>query len=118
MNPFPDSKSSTGLDANIAGVLCYLLLWVTGIIFLLVEKDSKFVRFHALQSLFFFGGITALFLVFSFFSVFLFPWVIAFMLVPLLQIAAFILWVVLMIKAYQGELWKLPWVGDLALQYA
>ena len=44
-------KSSTGLDENVAGVLCYLFWWVSGLIFAVLETRSNFVRFHALQSI-------------------------------------------------------------------
>ena len=44
-------KSSTGLDANLAAMLCYAIGWVTGLIFFVVEKDSRFVKFHAMQSI-------------------------------------------------------------------
>jgi hypothetical protein len=56
--PAAGGKSSTGLDENIAGLLCYVAGWVTGIIFLVIEKDSKTVKFHAWQSIFTFGGLT------------------------------------------------------------
>ena len=49
-------KSSTGLDPNLAAALAYLLGFLTGILFLVIEKDSKFVRFHALQSTMVFLG--------------------------------------------------------------
>lgn len=53
-------KSSTGLEPNIAGLLCYILGWISGIIFFLIESENKFVRFHAMQSIVTFGGLTVL----------------------------------------------------------
>ncbi len=50
--------STTGLEPNVAGLLCYLGAWITGIIFLVIEQKSKFVRFHALQSIVTFGALT------------------------------------------------------------
>ena len=50
-------KSSTGLDAKVAGLLCYVVGWVTGLIFFLIEKENKFVRFHAMQSIIVFGSL-------------------------------------------------------------
>ena len=50
-----EGKTSMGLEPNTAGLLCYLLGWVTGIIFFILEKDNKYVRFHALQSIIVFG---------------------------------------------------------------
>lgn len=100
--------TDTGIKPNVAALLSYLLGFITGLIFLLIEKNNKFVRFHALQSIATFGFI------------FVAQWVIAFIPVlgpvisGLLSITAVVLWVVLMVKAYQGEKYKLPWLGDLA----
>ena len=107
--------TSTGIQPNVAGLLSYLLGWVTGLIFFLIEKDNKFVRFHAMQSMIVFGGLTIFNIVFSmilsilriYFGFFFFQ---------LIWLAAFVLWIVLMIKAYQGEKFKLPVVGDIAEQ--
>ncbi len=92
-------QSSTGLEANVAGFLCYLLGFVTGIIFLVVEKQSSFVKFHAKQSTITFLIILAL------------SWipVIGF----LFWILGVILWLLLMIKALQGKQYSLPIVGKL-----
>jgi uncharacterized membrane protein len=104
-------KTSIGLDENIASLLCYLLVWVTGIIFYLIEKDNKMVKFHAAQSVLTFLPLT---IVYWFISL-LFWWsVIGYILGMLIGIVMFILWIVLMIKAYQGEMFKLPVVGDIA----
>jgi uncharacterized membrane protein len=93
----------TGLPKNTAAALSYVLGWITGIVFLLIEKD-KFVRFHAAQSVVVFGILTVLVLIPGI------GWVIA----PLAWIVGFVLWLVLIFKAYQGEEFKLPWIGDLA----
>jgi len=100
-------KSSTGLQPNIAALLSYLVGFITGIIFLVIEKENKFVRFHAMQSIFTFGAIFILQFacVISLFLIFL---------VPLINLASLVLWVLLMVKAYQGETFKLPIVGDMA----
>ena len=102
-------KSATGLDANVAAMLSYLAGFITGIIFILIEKDNKFVRFHAMQSIIVFGTIFVLQTVFVFFPFFI-------MLLPLLGLLSLILWIVLMVKAYQGEMFKLPIAGDMASQ--
>jgi len=102
------NKTQTGLNQNVAGLLCYVFGWVTGIIFLLVEKENKFVRFHAMQSVVTFLGLTIIAIVapvIPFFGV-----VISFLTWPV----SIILWVVLMMKAYNGEKYKLPWAGDFA----
>ncbi len=100
-------KSSTGLNANVAGLLCYLAWWVSGLVFILIEKDSKFVRFHALQSIYVFGPITVASIILGWIPI------LSFVLSPLVWLLGIVLWIVLMIKAYQGEMFKLPWVGDL-----
>jgi uncharacterized membrane protein len=101
-------KSSTGLQPNVAGLLCYLFAWITGLIFLLIEKESKFVRFHAIQSI-------ATYVVF--FVVYIVLWfipIIGWIINIFLAIAMFIFWIVLMYKAYQGKMFKLPIVGNFA----
>jgi uncharacterized membrane protein len=101
-------KTSTGLDENVAGLLCYVLGWITGIIFLLLEKDNKFVRFHAIQSICVFGVITVIEIIFGWIPII--GWIIN----SILGLVAFILWIVLMVKAYQGQKWKLPGAGNFA----
>ena len=104
-------KTSIGLDENIASLLCYLLVWVTGIIFYLIEKDNKMVKFHALQSVLTFLPLSIVYWIITI----LFWWSgIGYILAMLIGIIMFILWIVLMIKAYQGERFKLPIVGDIA----
>ena len=108
MDQNDSGKASTGIQPNMAGLLCYLAGFVTGIIFLVIEKDNKFVRFHAMQSIFVFGGLFVLQIVLSFIPF------IGWILIPFVGIGALILWIILMIKAYNGETYKLPIVGDMA----
>lgn len=98
------NKVIGGLEPNIAAVIAYAGVWLTGLIFLLLEKENDFVRFHASQSVVAFGSLTVIGMI-PFFG-----WWIS----PLLGLAGFILWVILIIKAYQGERYKLPVVGDWA----
>ncbi len=107
-----NEKSSTGLDVNLAAALTYLLGFVTGIVFLVIEKESKFVRFHAMQSTLTFIVIFVLMNVFMFFP--FLGWAMS----TMLWLVGLILWLVLMFKAFQGEKFKLPIVGDLAEQKA
>ena len=79
-------KSSTGLQPNAAALFSYLLGIISGIVFLVIEKDNKFVRFHALQSIITFGGILVLRILCGI-IVFLIP------LIPFLQIITLVLWV-------------------------
>jgi uncharacterized membrane protein len=103
-------KSSTGLDANLAAALSYLAWFVTGIIFLVIEKDSRFVKFHAMQSTLFFLPIAVVQMVL--WSIPLLGWLLGFF----LWVASLVAWLILMFKAFQGERFKLPVVGDLAEQ--
>ena len=60
--PAPVQKTSLGMEENIEGLLCYLFGWLSGLVLLLVEKNSKFVRFHAVQSLVVGGAVTVLYI--------------------------------------------------------
>ena len=105
-------KTSTGLDENIAGLLCYVLGWVSGLVFILIEKENKFVRFHAFQSIVVFGALTIASFIFG-----LIP-VLGVVLGWIISILGIVLWIVLMVKAYQGTKYKLPWSGDMAEKWA
>ena len=95
------------MDENVAGFLCYLLGFITGIVFLVVEKKSRFVKFHAMQS-----TITFLSL---FIITIIIGWIpIIGLLVYLIWILSLILWLILMIKALRGERYSLPIVGKMA----
>ena len=108
-------KSSTGLDANLTAALAYLLGFLTGILFLVIEKDSRFVRFHALQSTMLFLVIfVATILTNILWAIPLVGWLISILLNILLVSVTLILWLFLMFKAYKGEKFKLPVLGDLA----
>jgi len=110
------AKTSMGLEENIAGVLCYVLGWITGIVFLVLEKENKFVRFHAMQSIATFLPLSVIMWLIG--SIFMWMpfigWAIWSMISTLLWILVLILWLILMFKAYQGEMYKLPIVGDFA----
>lgn len=106
------AKSSTGLEENIAGLLSYLAGWITGLIFFLIEKDSKFVKFHAMQSIVTFGGLMVVAWIISIIPVI--GWAIG----GLLSVLGVVLWIVLMVKAYQGQKFKLPFIGDLAEKWS
>jgi uncharacterized membrane protein len=101
-------KTSLGLQANIAGLLCYVFGFITGLIFLILEKENKFVKFHAFQSIIVFGALFLANIVLI--SIPILGWI---AMVPL-SILSFVLWVVLMVKAFQGERFKIPMAGDMA----
>lgn len=95
-------------NENLMGAASYLLGFVTGIIFLLLEKESKYVRFHAMQSTILFGGIFIINIALGFIPIL--GWLAGL----LLSFVAFIFWIVCMWKAFQGEMYKVPYVGPLA----
>ncbi len=100
--------SSLNLDQNVAGLLCYLGTVITGIIFLIIEKKNKFVRFHAMQSICFFVAIWIVTFVLGFIP--FLGWVLS----GIISLAGVIGWIVLMVKAYNNEYFKLPVIGNLA----
>jgi uncharacterized membrane protein len=105
------AKTSTGLDENVAGLLCYVLWWISGLVFFLLEKDNKFVRFHSLQSIIAFGVLTLAGIVVGWITwIPFFGWIIGFA----FWILCLVVWIICMVKAYQGEKFKLPWAGNLA----
>lgn len=106
MNNF--RKSSTGLNENLAGLLCYAFGIISGIVFLVIEKDSKFVKFHAIQSI-----LLTIFLILIEILLGYIPllgWILSLLVGP----ASFILWIIMMVKAYQMEWLKLPVIGNVA----
>ena len=107
-------KTSTGLEANVAGLLCYVLGWISGLVFILIEKENKFVRFHAMQSIVTFGGITVISIALSILGLIPFIGVVFDIINWIIGVLAFVLWIVLMVKAAQGTMYKLPWVGNFA----
>ena len=102
-------KSSTSIEPNLAAALSYLVGFVTGIIFLVVEKENRFVRFHAMQSTLLFAGIVLVDILLQIVPI-LGALVVFLVVLP----ASAILWLFMMFKAYQGEEFKLPLVGQMA----
>ncbi len=125
-------KTSMNMEENIESLLTYALTWVTGIVFIFLEKENKTVRFHAFQSLFTFLPLTII------------GWLLGWIGAPsynysggyygygtynpgipaliylswIIYALTALLWLFLMFKAYQGEKFKLPVVGDLAEKQA
>lgn len=102
------NNSSTGLTENVAGALCYLFGVITGIIFLLIEKNSKFVRYHAMQSILVWIAFFIISTILGFIPIL--GWIISILLWP----AGILLWLYCMFKAYQGSMFELPWIGKIA----
>jgi uncharacterized membrane protein len=117
-------KATFGLDENVASAATYLLGWVTGIIFFVVEKDNKTVRFHALQSILTFLPLMILWWIFgAIYSMMIIGagiygaigmWWILRLLSLLISIVMLLLWLFLMYKAYSGEKFLVPIVGQIA----
>ncbi len=101
---------ATGLKKETAGALAYVLGPITGVIFLVLEKDP-FIRFHAMQSIVVFTGL------------FVLQWILGLTivllgLVPLVGIIGFVLWLILIYKAWQGQEWEVPGLGKFARKLA
>ncbi len=107
-------KTSTGLSENVAGLLCYVLGWISGVIFILIEQENKFVHFHAIQSIVTFGSITIVSIALSILGSIPYLGVVFNIANGIIGLLAFVLWIVLMVKAVQGKKYKLPWAGDFA----
>ena|SRR5215813_4890587 len=129
--PVQTTKSSTGLDENVAALLSYVFGWLSGLIFFLIEKDSRLVRFHAMQSLLFNVLIAIVAIVL---------WVVAFvvlivstqlpsfvgslvgLLATLIWVVFFIgiaiAWILCLIKAFQSQYFKLPIIGNFAEKFS
>jgi len=117
----PGAQSSTGMSANVAGLLCYVAAWITGIVFVLLEKKSTFVKFHAWQSIMTFGvlfvvqiivGVILSAIAVATFSpgLLIFTGVVS----VIIWVAIVGLWIALMITAGTGKKWKVPWAGNWA----
>lgn len=130
-NPPPAGKSSTGLDENIAALLSYVFGWVSGLIFFLIEKDSRFVRFHAMQSILFNAlivvvavvlgiGITVLVFILGQLSGALagIASLLSFLFWLVFGLLIFVAFVLLLIKAFQGQMFKLPIIGNYAEKFS
>jgi uncharacterized membrane protein len=112
----PAANPTEGLAENVAGLLCYAVGFVTGIVFFLIDK-RPFVKFHAAQSIVVFGGLFVIQIGLSFMAA-LIHGLIGFGLAGLLEsvvgLVAFILWIILMFKAYQHETFRVPIAADIA----
>ena len=117
-NPIVASGATGGMTDNVAGMLAYL--FITAIIFLVMEpyNKSRFVRFHSFQCLFCAVGLCILWVGFAILG--MIP-ILNLMIIPIMFVAMvgwFVIWIVLMFKAYQGQMFKLPIIGDMAEKQA
>jgi uncharacterized membrane protein len=116
-------QSSTGLDPKLAGLLCYILGIITGLIFFLIEKSNDVVRFHAAQSIVFSGSVIVLWIILAIVGMIIatVSWTLGSLysiLTLLVWLGLFVVWVILLIKGYSGTKWKLPFLGDIAERMA
>jgi uncharacterized membrane protein len=116
--PTPAPAANSGMADNVAGLLAYL--FIPAIIFLVLEpyKKSRFVRFHSFQCLFFAIAWFVLWFLLMIVATMPFVGTALFFLYPLISLAGLALGIFLMVKAYQGQIFKLPVIGDLAEKQA
>lgn len=119
----PYGRSEAGVDGKLAAALCYVGFWLTGLLFILFVRDNKFIRFHAMQSLLFFGAVNVLFIaLISVFSrhVFFFHFINGFAILAfvLMNSIATVAWVVGLVGALSGKYTRLPFVSDYAERFA
>ena len=121
----PEAESSTGMSANVAGLLCYVATWITGIVFVVMEKKSTFVKFHAWQSIMTFGALTVVQIILSIIGTIAWAaspfgglWRFANVLGVIVWVIMVGLWIALMLLAYQGKMWKVPLAGNWAEKQA
>lgn len=124
--PQPAPAAATGMTENVAGLLCYILGFITGILFLALApyNQSKFVRFHAFQSIFYNIALFAIWVAYAIIGTILtaiMPFGLGLLwgLVSLVVwLGTMAVWVILMVKAYQNQKWSLPIIGALAEKQA
>lgn len=123
-DPHGLGPTSMGMAPHVAAALSYVFGWITGLIFFLSEKQNKFVRFHAMQSLVMSGAYFILYMVLG---MMLFPMIMGsslamlgtlMMVLNLVGLAVLILWIVCIVQAATGKWFKLPLIGDLAAKWS
>ena len=117
------ATTSTGLAPHVAGALAYVLGPITGVVFLVIEKDNRFVRFHAAQSIAVGIVLIALSIGLSILgtvlaSIPVLGWIVALLLSLVLGFGSFVLWLALMWRASQGKEWEVPIAGGIARRIA
>lgn len=124
-SPTPPQQASggSGLAPNVASLLCYICTFITGIIFLIIEKNNRDVKFHAWQAIFLGVGSIAVQIVVTILSLILgqissILGMIIGLVGWLVYLGIFVVWIIAMIKAYKGERWLIPFIGNLAEQQA
>ena len=113
------APSTGGLTDNVAGMLAYITI-IPSIVFLVMEpyNRNRFVRFHSFQNIFFCVACIALGIVLSIIGMIPMVGLITLVIWPLIGLGFLVLWVILVLKAYQGQMFKLPIIGDMAEKQA
>lgn len=106
-----DERTSLGIEPKLAGVLAYLLGFISGVVLLVIERDSPFVRFHAMQSVLTFGALLIVQIVLRVIPL------LGGLLSLLVFLVGVVLWLHLMYRAWQGQFYKLPYLGDRAEEF-
>jgi uncharacterized membrane protein len=117
--PAAAAPAAGGLTDNVAGMLAYVTI-IPAIIFLVIEpyNRKRFVRFHSFQSIFFCVAWIVLSIAVSIITALPFLGLVSLLIWPIIGIGGLILWVILLLKANQGQMWKLPVIGDMAEKQA
>ena len=116
-------ETSTGVDARVSALLCYIAWWVSGLIFLVIEQRHRGVRFHAAQSMVVFGGLSIVIALLSVLSVAMLlvsggAFAAVRLIAELVWILSVILWLVVMIKTFNGETVRVPGAAGIATRLA
>jgi uncharacterized membrane protein len=113
------TPTAGGMPENVAGMLAYITI-IPAIIFLVMDpyNKSRFIRFHAFQCIFFAIAWTILWIALSIFAHFPILGWLSILIWPLIGLAGFIVWIILLLKANQHQMWKLPIIGDMAEKQA
>ena len=121
-----NEKTALNLDPRVERVLCYVLGWITGLIFFFIERENRNIRFHAMQSIILFGALTILLIGISIISLI---FMVAFAFVSglagivsgffgvintLIGLATLAVWIFCLIKSYQDKNFRLPFIGNVA----
>jgi len=116
--PAPVAATS-GLTDNVAGMLAYVTV-IPAIVFLVMEPYNKnsFIRFHSFQSIFFAVAWTVLWVALTIIGTIPLLGLVGLVVFPIMGLAGLIIWIVLLLKAYQGQVFKLPVLGDMAQKQA
>jgi uncharacterized membrane protein len=117
------APTQTGLTANVAGALAYVLGPITGVLFLVLERENRFVRFHAMQSIIVSVAFIALSIVLGILTAVLafvpiVGWLLGLLMSVGMGFGGLVLWVLLIVNALRGQEWEVPFVGRYARQHA